>query len=92
MGSDNRLATPWLRTQLIEALRLIADEHWLVAAVDSRGAGSDALNSVLDLLDDTGAGDEPESHAGAFYREAEVGHARSLSHARDSALGTEVSC
>lgn len=82
------LTAPWLRTQLIEALSLLADRDWLVTNVGIDGLGSDALSGVLDLLDDTGAVDEPDQQVGAFLLRDEVDHARMLGRALESALGS----
>ncbi|WP_203338309.1 hypothetical protein [Nocardioides limicola] len=88
MGTDDRFATPWLRTQLLEGLRLLADQDRLLAVVGRPGSRSEDLDQVLDLLDDTGAVDEPENHVGAFLLGDEVNPAWSLGRALDNALGT----
>jgi hypothetical protein len=88
MGTDDRFATPWLRSQLIEGLRLLADQDWLLAVVGRAESPSQDLDQVLDLLDDTGAVDEPENQVGAFLLGDEVSPAWSLGRALDSALGT----
>lgn len=88
MGSEKHLATPWLRTQVAEALRLLANADWLITRLGIDGSGSEALDRVLDLLDDTGAVDEPQRQVGAFNLDAEVAYARSLGRALDGALGS----
>lgn len=87
MGTEDRFATPWLRSQLIEGLSLLANQDWVLAAVNDPESPSVELDRVLDLLDDTGAVDEPENQVGAFLLGDEVGPAWSLGRALDSALG-----
>lgn len=88
MDPERELTTPWLRVQLVDALVLLSRREWLVSNAAHGGSGTEVLDDLMDLLDDTGAVDDPEAQVGAFYSPREAELARSLGAALDGALGT----
>jgi hypothetical protein len=71
------LQTPWLREELLDALRKLADEKWLRDAVDRAAEPDSALDQVLDFFDDSGALADPEARVGYILRTGAEASARS---------------
>jgi hypothetical protein len=64
MPRDRGLQTPWLREELVDHLMELSDTAWLLSVVDAAGGPTDALDEILDFLDDTGVVDEPAGRIG----------------------------
>lgn len=60
------LQTPWLRQQLIQHLRHLAD----LAGTEAALASEDGLDELLDFFDDSGAVDRTEGRIGSMLRDA----------------------
>jgi hypothetical protein len=90
-GVAMELRTPWLRDQLRSHLLHLADAQWLDEVVSCADGGGEALDQVLDFLDDTGVADEPAGRIGyLLYDEREAEAMRRLGRALDGALGGRV--
>ena len=81
------LQTPWLRDELRVHLANLSKEQWVTAELDNECRPGDALDEVLDFLDDTGVVDAPETRIGyVLLDEQEAAAMRQLGSILDAAL------